>query len=195
MNKSFSNTRIMVEGALMIALATILSMIKVFEMPFGGSVTLLSMMPIILMSFRHGTRWGVLTAFVHSVLQLVLGFNNVGYCATLLSQIGCILLDYILAFTALGLADAIGKPFKNRLVGIIVGTAVVCLLRFVCSWLSGILIWGSYQSYYEWAANMPLWLYSLVYNGNFMLPETAITIVGTVFMVKGASRLFERQSA
>ena len=148
MNKSFSNTRIMVEGALMIALATILSMIKVFEMPFGGSVTLLSMMPIILMSFRHGTRWGVLTAFVHSVLQLVLGFNNVGYCATLLSQIGCILLDYILAFTALGLADAIGKPFKNRLVGIIVGTAVVCLLRFVCSWLSGILIWGSYQSYY-----------------------------------------------
>ena len=195
MNKSFSNTRIMVEGALMIALATILSMIKVFEMPFGGSVTLLSMMPIILMSFRHGTRWGVLTAFVHSVLQLVLGFNNVGYCATLLSQIGCILLDYILAFTALGLADAIGKPFKNRLVGIIVGTAVVCLLRFVCSWLSGILIWGSYQSYYEWAANMPLWLYSLVYNGNFMLPETAITIIGTVFMVKGASRLFERQSA
>ena len=195
MNKSFSNTRIMVEGALMIALATILSMIKVFEMPFGGSVTLLSMMPIILMSFRHGTRWGVLTAFVHSVLQLVLGFNNVGYCATLLSQIGCILLDYILAFTALGLADAIGKPFRNRLVGIIVGTAVVCLLRFVCSWLSGILIWGSYQSYYEWAANMPLWLYSLVYNGNFMLPETAITIVGTVFMVKGASRLFERQSA
>ena len=195
MNKSFSNTRIMVEGALMIALATILSMIKVFEMPFGGSVTLLSMMPIILMSFRHGTRWGVLTAFVHSVLQLVLGFNNVGYCATLLSQIGCILLDYILAFTVLGLADAIGKPFKNRLVGIIVGTAVVCLLRFVCSWLSGILIWGSYQSYYEWAANMPLWLYSLVYNGNFMLPETAITIIGTVFMVKGASRLFERQSA
>ena len=195
MNKSFSNTRIMVEGALMIALATILSMIKIFEMPFGGSVTLLSMMPIILMSFRHGTRWGVLTAFVHSVLQLVLGFNNVGYCATLLSQIGCILLDYILAFTALGLADAIGKPFKNRLVGIIVGTAVVCLLRFVCSWLSGILIWGSYQSYYEWAANMPLWLYSLVYNGNFMLPETAITIIGTVFMVKGASRLFERQGA
>ena len=195
MNKSFSNTRIMVEGALMIALATILSMIKVFEMPFGGSVTLLSIMPSIVMSFRPGSRWGVLTAFVHSVLQLVLGFNNVGYCATLLSQIGCILLDYILAFTALGLADAIGKPFKNRLVGIIVGTAVVCLLRFVCSWLSGILIWGSYQSYYEWAANMPLWLYSLVYNGNFMLPETAITIVGTVFMVKGASRLFERQSA
>ena len=195
MNERRSATRIMVEGALMIALSTILSMIKILEMPFGGSVTLLSMLPIILMSYRNGTRWGLLTAFVHSLLQMVLGFNNVGYCPTLISQIGCILLDYILAFTALGLANAISKPIKNRLLGICVGAAAVCALRFVCSWLSGILIWGSYQSYYEWAANMPLWLYSLVYNGNYMLPETVITVIGTVFMVKGASRLFERQSA
>ena len=93
MSKTYSNTRILVEGALMIALATILSMIKIFEMPFGGSVTLLSMLPIVLMSFRHGTRWGLLTAFVHSVLQLVLGFSNIGYCSTFLSQVGCILLD------------------------------------------------------------------------------------------------------
>lgn len=193
MSTKYSNTRILVEGAMMIALATVLSMIKVFEMPFGGSVTLLSMMPLILMSYRHGMKWGLLTAFVNSVLQLVLGINNVGYCPTVLSQIGCILLDYILAFSVLGLADGIAKPFKNRVVGIIVGTAVVCALRFVCSWLSGILIWGSYQSYYDWAANMPLWLYSLVYNGNYMLPETIITVIGTTFMVKGASKLFERQ--
>ena len=192
---NYSRTRIMVEGALMIALATVLSMIKVFEMPFGGSVTLLSMLPIILMSFRHGTRWGLLTAFVHSLLQLVLGINNLGYCATLTSQIGCILLDYVVAFTALGLAYAISQPFKNRIVGIIVGAVAVCLIRFACSWLSGILIWGSYQSYYEWAANMPVALYSFIYNGNYMLPETVITAIGTVFMVKGAPKLFDRQSA
>ncbi len=193
MHKSYSKTRILVEGALMVALATILSMIKVFEMPFGGSVTLLSMLPLVLMSFRHGTRWGLLTAFVHSVLQMVLGFSNVGYCPTLLSQVGCILLDYILAFTALGLAYAFSRPFKNRFVGVIVGTAIVCAIRFLCSWLSGMLIWGSYKDYYEWAVNMPVWLYSLVYNGNYMLPETAITVIGTVFMVKGASKLFEMQ--
>jgi len=193
MAKTYSNTRILVEGALMIALATILSMIKILEMPFGGSVTLLSMLPPVLMSFRHGTRWGLLTAFVHSVLQLVMGFSNVGYCPTLISRVGCILLDYLLAFTALGLAYFFSRPFKNRLVGVIAGTAIVCALRFVCSWLSGVLIWGSYQSYYEWAANMPLWLYSLVYNGNYMLPETVITVIGTAFMVKGASRLFEYQ--
>ena len=193
--KTYSNTRIMVEGAMMIALATVLSMIKILEMPYGGSVTLFSMLPLVLMSFRHGTKWGVLTAFVYSLLQLVLGIKNVGYCATLASQIGCVLLDYVLAFTALGLADAISKPIRNRALGICVGAGAVCVLRFVCSWLSGILIWGSYQSYYDWAANMPTWLYSLVYNGNYMLPETVITIVGAVVLVKAAARLFERQTA
>ena len=193
--KTYSNTRIMVEGAMMIALATVLSMIKIFEMPYGGSVTLFSMLPLVLMSFRHGTKWGLLTAFVHSLLQLILGVKNLGYCANLASQIGCVLLDYVLAFTALGLADAISKPFRNRALGICVGTGVVCVLRFICSWLSGILIWGSYQSYYDWAADMPTWLYSLVYNGNYMLPETVITIVGAVVLVKGAARLFDRQAA
>ena len=193
MTTSYSRTRILVEGAMMIALATVLSMIKIFEMPFGGSVTLLSIMPLILMSYRHGVRWGLLTAFVHSVLQLVLGISNIGYCPTVLSQIGCILLDYIIAFSVLGLADAIGKRFENRVVGVIVGAAAVCALRFVCSWLSGMLIWGSYQSYYDWATGMPVWLYSLIYNGNYMLPETVLTVIGTVLLVKTASRLFERQ--
>ncbi len=193
MNKTVSNTRVLVEGALMIALSTVLWMIKVFEMPYGGCVTLLSMLPIILMSFRHGTRWGLLTAFVNSLIQMILGFNNVGACPTLLSQIGCILLDFVVAFSVLGLAYAFSKPFKNRILGICVGVVAVCALRFVCSWLSGMLIWGSYQSYYGWAENLPLWLYSLIYNGNYMLPETAITVLGTILMVRGASKLFERQ--
>ena len=194
MNQTVSRTRIMVEGALMIAMATVLSMIQIFQMPFGGGVTLFSMLPLVVMSFRHGTKWGLLTAFVHSVLQLMMGFSNVGYCPTLISQIGCILLDYILAYTALGLADMIGKPFKNRLVGVSVGAGAVCLIRFVCSWLSGILLWGSYQSYYDWAAGMPTWLYSLIYNGNYMLPETVLTIIGAVILVKAAAPLFKKQN-
>ena len=194
MSQTVSRTRIRVEGALMIAMATVLSMIQIFQMPFGGGVTLFSMLPLVVMSFRHGTKWGLLTAFVHSVLQLMMGFSNVGYCPTLLSQIGCILLDYILAFTALGLADAIGKPFKNRLVGVSVGAGAVCFIRFICSWLSGILLWGSYQSYYDWAAGMPTWLYSLIYNGNYMLPETVLTIIGAVILVKAAAPLFKKQN-
>ena len=189
------STRVMSEGAMMIALATVLSMVKVWVMPLGGSVTLLSMLPIILMSFRHGTKWGVFTAFVHSLLQLILGLKNLGYCATLPAQIACILLDYVFAFTVLGLAFAFASPFKNRTVGVCAGTAIVCLLRFVCHFLSGIYLWGSYKEYYEWAANMPTWLYSLLYNGNYMLPELIITVIGAVILVRGAKQLFDHQAA
>ncbi len=195
MNTTYSKTRIMVECALMIALSTVLSMIKIIQMPYGGGVTPLAMLPIILVSFRHGTRWGLLTAFVDSVLQLVLGLNNLSYCATFLSQVGCVLLDYILAYSVLGFAFAISKPFKNRIVGICLGVGAVCLLRLVCAWLSGMVIWGSYQAYYEWAANLPIWLYSLIYNGNYLLPETVLTIIGAVLLVKGAPKLFDRQAA
>ena len=195
MSNTYSKTRILVECALMIALSTVLSMIKIIQMPYGGGVTPLSMLPIILVSFRHGTRWGLLTSFVDSVLQLILGLNNLGYCATFLSQIGCILFDYILAYSVLGLANAISKPFRNRVVGICVGVGAVCLLRLACAWLSGMLIWGSYQAYYDWAANMPIWLYSLIYNGNYLLPETVLTIIGSVLLIRGMPKMFERQSA
>ena len=107
MSKSLSTTRTLVEGALMIALSTVLSLIQIPLMPHGGSITLLSMLPIILMSFRHGTRWGLLTAFANSIIQFVQGIGNLAYCQTLPAQIGCVLLDYLLAFTLLGLAAAL----------------------------------------------------------------------------------------
>lgn len=193
MTTQFSKTRILVEGAMMIALSTILSMIPLFSMPYGGTVTLLSMLPLVLMAFRHGTKWGVFTAFVHSVLQLLLGLSNLTYCATIWSQIGCILLDYLLAFTALGLAYAFAKPFSNRLVGVAVGTFGVCFLRFICSFLSGWLLWGSYKDSYDWAVNLPVWLYSLIYNGTYMLPETILTVVGAVLLMKAMPKQFARQ--
>ena len=72
--KSYSRTRTLVECALMIAVGTVLAQIKIFEMPFGGSVTLVSMLPFILVSFRHGVKWGLATGFVNSLLQMLLGF-------------------------------------------------------------------------------------------------------------------------
>ena len=141
MSKTYSKTRTLVECALMIALGTVLANIKIFEMPNGGSITLLSMLPFILVSYRHGTKWGLFTGFVNSLLQMLLGFYAPP-APGLLPLVGMILLDYVLAFTLLGLAGAIAKPFKNRLVGVAVGTAAVCGIRFLCSFLSGVLIWG-----------------------------------------------------
>lgn len=193
MTKPYSRTRKLVEGALMIALSTVLSMIPLFKMPYGGSVTLLSMLPLVLMSFRHGAKWGLFTAFVHGALQLVLGLENLSYCATIGSQIGCILLDYLLAFTALGLASTFAKPFSSRVMGLAVGTFGVCFLRFVCSFLSGWLLWGSYKDSYEWAVDLPVWLYSLIYNGSYMLPETLLTILGAVLLYKAMPKQFQAQ--
>ncbi|MEG2054405.1 MAG: energy-coupled thiamine transporter ThiT [Oscillospiraceae bacterium] len=174
-----SKTRILVECALMIALSTVLSYVKVFELPQGGSITLCSMLPLVLISFRHGAKWGLFTGFVHSILQILLGLKSVMICPTVLAMIGCILLDYVIAFTVQGSACIFAKKFKNQILGIAVGTATVGVLRFGCSFLSGILIWGEYAQ-----EGWPVWLHSLVYNGSYMLPEIVLTTVVAVLMGK-----------
>lgn len=186
MSKSYSKTRTLIECALMIALGTVLSNIRLYSMPNGGSITAFSMLPFILLSFRHGLKWGLFTGFVNSLLQMLLGFWAPP-TPGLLPLVGMILLDYVLAFGVLGMACLFAKPFSNRLVGVGVGTAVVCFLRFMCSFLSGVLIWGNL------ADGLPAWTYSLVYNGSYMLPETILTVVAAVLLVKAAPSLFAEQ--
>lgn len=184
MTKTYSKTRTLVECALMIALGTVLANIKIYELPNGGSVTLFSMLPFVLISFRHGVKWGLFTGFVNSLLQMLLGFYAPP-APGLLPLVGMILLDYVLAFTLLGLACVFAKPFKNRLLGVAVGTAIVCLIRFLCSFLSGVLIWGNLNE------GLPEWVYSLTYNGSYMLPETILSVVAVVLLHKAAPKLFK----
>ena len=186
MSKTYSKTRILVECALMIALGTVLANIKIFELHNGGAVTLFSMVPFILVSFRHGAKWGLFTGFVNSLLQMLLGFYAPP-APGLLPLVGMILLDYVLAFTLLGLACVFAKPFKNRLLGVAVGTAIVCLIRFLCSFLSGVLIWGNLNE------GLAAWTYSLGYNASYMVPETLLTMVAAVLVCKAAPQLFASQ--
>ena len=188
MTKTYSKTRTLVECALMIALGTVLANIKIYELPNGGSVTLFSMLPFVLISFRHGVKWGLFTGFVNSLLQMLLGFYAPP-APGLLPLVGMILLDYVLAFTLLGLADAFAKPFANRMAGVAVGTAAVCLIRYLCSFLSGVLIWGNLSE------GLPAWVYSLGYNGSYMIPETILTTVAAVLICKAAPQLFRTQEA
>lgn len=188
MSNSYSKTRILVECALMIAIGTVLSNIKIFTMPNGGSVTLLSMLPFVLVSFRHGVKWGLFTGFVNGCLQMIMGFYPPP-ASTVLYFAGEVLLDYVLAFMALGLAEFFARPFKNRMVGVAVGTFVAGFLRFMCSFLSGVLVWGNLSD------GLPAWTYSLVYNASYMLPETLITVVGAVLLIRVAPQIFDRQRA
>ena len=100
------------------------------------------------------------------------------YCTTLFTMAGCVLLDYLIAFTALGTACVFAKPFHNNTLGVIVSTGAVGLIRYLCSFLSGILIWGGYAP-----EDMPVWLYSLTYNASYMIPEIIITCVATAIVV------------
>ena len=179
MSRSVTKTRVMVECALMIALATILGYIPLFELPQGGSITLFSTLPIMVVGWRHGLKWGVFTGFVHGLIQMMLGFKNVLYCTTIGSMVLCILLDYILAFMALGLVALFAKPFQNHLAGVAVSSVCVGMLRYLCSFLSGILIWGGYAP-----EGTPVWIYSLTYNGSFMIPEMIITAIAAVVVAR-----------
>lgn len=185
MSKTTSKTRILVEGAMLIALATVLSYLKIMEMPFGGSITL-EMLPLVIMGLRHGPKWGCLTGFVHGLLQMIIGFSNVMKCPTLISQIGCILLDYLLAFSVLGLAPVFASLVKNnKKVGYILGSVCVCVLRFLCSFLSGWLLWAVYTP-----DGMTPAYYSLVYNGAYMLPDAIILAVVVGILSYAAPKIF-----
>lgn len=181
-----TNTRYMVEGALAVALAFILSLIKIYELPYGGSISL-EILPLILISLRNGTKWGTISGFTFSLIKLILGFSNVLYCNTLIAQIGCILLDYVLAFTVLGLAplfaDIVSK--KSRYIGVILGTVIAGLLQFLCNFLSGWLLWGSYA----WEGySAPA--YSFLYNASYGFPNLLICVIVIAVLYKAAPKLF-----
>ena len=180
------STRRLVESAVMIAIGTVLSMFP-FSAPwaFGGGVTICSMLPLVIIAHRYGTKWGLFTAFVYSVLQLILGVSNVQYATNFIMAVGIVLLDYTIAFTVIGLSACFNGVIKNRLVSIVVGIVFTFALRFVCHFISGWIIWDAL-----WPNEMGLAspMYSLIYNGGYMLPETIITAVVAALTYKPLER-------
>ena len=199
-NKS-SKIHILTESAIMVALATVLSMFKVWEAPYGGSVTVLSMAPIIILSMRRGVKVGLLAGFAHSLIQLLLGLGTVAYVPTPAGIVICVLTDYILPFTLLGLGGIFcnvsftGNKMTNLVIAAVLGTLLVTLLRFACHIVSGAVIW--YALDLEWYADDPAhivhkygaWLFSVIYNGGYMIPEIITTTVGTPILVRALDKI------
>ena len=173
-----TKTRKLTFCAIMIGLATVLSFVKLFEMPQGGSVTLASMVPIMLISYKCDIKWALTSSAVYGFIQLLQGVAYVP--ADIVGAILCILLDYIVAFGVLGLAGTFGKLFKNPYAKIIGGSAIAVALRFVCHFLSGILIWSSYAD----GTGLSPAVYSAAYNGSFLSVELGISIVIMVILSK-----------
>ena len=138
-----SKVRVLAEGAIMVAMAFILSYIKVFRLPWGGSVTLLSMLPIVVFSIKRGVKAGLFSAFVSALLQLGQGIavdGLLGWGLTPVMLTACIFLDYIGAYTVVGLA---GIFRQKGLAGRLAGTALAVLIRYIFHIVSGAAIFHS----------------------------------------------------
>jgi len=172
-----SNTKVkmLVEGAMMIALAYILSLVKIWEMPSGGSVTAGSMIPILIYAFRWGGVQGVFVGMVSGLIQFILGPK---WSFHIIS----ILFDYILAFGALGVVGFFAKR-NASLIKAVVGIVIGVGLRFVCSVVSGVVVFGSYAP-----EGQSPFVYSMVYNASYLVPELVISIVIFILLFKPLKR-------
>ena len=172
------------ECAIMLALATVLSFIKIIQMPMGGAVTLCSMLPIILIGIKYGNVTGALVGLMYSLLQLVFDLpgGNVFYMGMSAGVVIIVaLFDYLVPFTVLGLAGTFRKikTEKIPMLGSYIGVVLTIIIRFCCHFITGFSIWG------QWAPEgMSKYYYSLIYNGTYLLPELGITLVVAAILLQ-----------
>lgn len=176
----------LLEVAILGALSFVLDNLTLFKMPQGGSVTL-SMLPIILMAYRWGIAGGLLTGFITGLLQAVIG----GYIIHPVQGF----LDYFFAYTVVGFAAVThGWLMKGKLAGrkgsiaaaIITGTVLGGLLRYLAHFIGGMVFFA------DAAGNQPAWLYSLGYNGSYMIPSIILCAAVAVILFTSSPRLIQR---
>ena len=168
--------RALVECAVMVALAFALSFVKPWQMPLGGSVTLCSMLPILLIAIKYGPVIGVGCGFVYSLTQLAQGFIEGDISMASMSAdvfIIAMLFDYILPYTLLGLGGIFGRKTRWHAVG---SMSLAVVLRMLCHYLTGITIWAQWTPE-GWLAP----IYSAAYNGGYLIPDFAISLA--VFII------------
>ena len=165
-------TRRLVECGILIAIATVLSMLKLAQLPYGGSITAASMLPIIIISYRHGVKTGLVAGFVYGIVQQVLGVNNLSYATAWWGVVLIFLFDYIIAFLVLGLGGVFRKPIKNQAASLAAGALLGCVLRYACHVISGATVWAGLS-----IPTADALVFSLAYNATYMLPETLVLVI------------------
>ena len=204
-------TQRLTESAMLLAVAIVLELAsKMFipEMPFGGQVTLASMLPVVLISYRHGVKWGLIAGLAYAFIQMAIGARTVaaafqpGYFGDgrmLLHAFTMCILDYLVAFTVLGL----GGSFRNRCekpgTGLLCGTLLALGARYLAHIASGYILFAGWAEWFFTQEGFPAWgaalveqlsptalgfVYSLVYNGMYMIPEMICTAAVALVVAK-----------
>lgn len=204
-----TKTKRLTESAMLLAVAIILELLsKTFipEQPFGGQLTIVSMLPVVLISYRHGIKWGFLAAFTYALIEMVIGAGTIS--AAFLpnsdefmgpSALLMVLLDYVLAYTLLGLGGIFRNKIQNASLSLMCGSLVALGARYLAHILSGYILYASWAEWFFTQEGFPAWgaalveslnptvlglVYSIVYNGMYMIPEIIFTAIAAVLIAR-----------
>ena len=204
-------TKRLTESAMLIALAVVLEIVGksvIPPMPFGGQLTIVSMLPIVLISYRHGVKWGLISGFGYSLIQMALGAGTVtaafqpgyfGDSAMLGNALLMCLLDYVAAYTLLGLGGIFRGKLKNHGGALLLGSVTALSARYLCHILSGYILFSGWAEWFFTQEGFPAWgaslvaaltpemlgfVYSVVYNGMYMVPEIILTAIAAVLVAR-----------
>ena len=208
-----TKTKRLTESAMLIAIAIVLEFLsKLFipELPFGGQLTLCSMLPVVLISYRHGVKWGLLSGVAYALIEMAIGAKTVaaafqpgyfGEARMLFNALLMCALDYLAAYTALG----IGGAFRRRLpprTALVCGALAALSARYLCHILSGYILFSGWAEWFFTQDGFPAWgaglvaalspnalglTYSVVYNGMYMIPEMILTCLVAALIGKNTT--------
>lgn len=194
MTQNKTTTKILVSSAMMIALASILSVFPKINSfwPNGGSITICSMLPIVVVSYLYGLKWGFMSSAVFAVIQIMTDLRGIAGMDAMTTFL-VIFIDYVVAFVVLGIGGIFKDKFNNPAKELAFGAILAVSLRFLCHIVSGAVLFGSYaewfltqegfafgNSVFASLQNTKLLVvaYSVIYNGSYLVPEILITAVG-----------------
>lgn len=206
-----NKTKRLTESAMLIALAVVLELVGrmvIPPMPFGGQLTIVSMLPIVVISYRYGVKWGLTAGFGYSLVQMALGAGTVtaafqpGYFGDgvmLMNAVIMCCLDYVLAYTLLGLGGVFRNKVEKPGISLMLGSLVALGGRYLAHILSGYILFSGWAEWFftqdgfpAWGAELVAslspnalgWVYSVVYNGMFMVPEMVLTAVAALLIAR-----------
>ena len=204
-------TKRLTESAMLIALAVVLELVGrmvIPPMPFGGQLTLCAMLPIVLISYRHGVRWGLTAGFGYSLVQMALGADVVtaafqpGYFGDgtqIFRALTMCLMDYVLAYTLLGLGGCFRGKIRSKGVSLMCGAVTAMAGRYLSHIFSGYILFSGWAEWFFTQEGFPAWgtslveslspaalgwIYSFVYNGMYMIPEMILTAAAALLIAK-----------
>jgi thiamine transporter len=213
MNRTAQQTQRLTTSAVMLALAMVLAMvcalIPFLNLPFGGGFTVASMLPVVIISYMYGMKWGFFSAAIYSVIQVVMDLY-LGKGSTLIAlfmpnsedymgigaAIAILIIDYLVAYTLLGFGGAFRK-MKNKTLALTLGVVLALSLRYLAHIVSGYIFYGAWAEWFFTQDNFYAiggWIldtfsgeglaiiYSIFYNGLYMIPEIIITAVASVIV-------------